>query len=469
MAFKEEEERDLPSFNQRIVMGGSPLMTEHRILARDPSSRDFEKEKGSITGGDEEGDEESTRWGSIHNKITGIIILDLRRNEGIQLRANRQTITKDRQRKTDTERQWRWDTKGWHWQEKCQEEKREKLSEKKERTRHRLYSLFSGERETRMRKTGMKKREARDDGNKKRLRSLQWMQCLWIPSLSCFSSWTTRRKSRRAKEWEEGMSYKIHRHMRLEGKRVRKGRNLLKEDCWKNSMDERRGEHELGNSMQDRTSRRNLNCKQCTRIREKDCYSCVTRKEWTGNSSCWRAMRKDERKRQRRVKKRDEGDKSSLSLSLYKHWCLRDTHLSPLHSRGCRFSCIKMLIFKGDEMTTERQSHGTTDTVCSVNRKSKNIEICMFEKRTWRKEDVVFSFMVGNKHIFILMHTNEMMIWIAKQAHQLYQQRRDMMRRRRYIAGGFTTYNIRRRDTSQETRRREGCVSNNSKDKTMEN
>lgn len=142
MAFKEEEERDLPSFNQRIVMGGSPLMTEHRILARDPSSRNFEKEKGSITGGDEEGDEESTRWGSIHNKITGIIILDLRRNEGIQLRANRQTITKDRQRKTDTERQWRWDTKGWHWQEKCQEEKREKLSEKKERTRHRLYSLF---------------------------------------------------------------------------------------------------------------------------------------------------------------------------------------------------------------------------------------------------------------------------------------------------------------------------------------
>lgn len=41
----------LPSFNQRIVIGGSPLMTEQRILARDPSSRKRGKEKGSITGG----------------------------------------------------------------------------------------------------------------------------------------------------------------------------------------------------------------------------------------------------------------------------------------------------------------------------------------------------------------------------------------------------------------------------------
>lgn len=46
-----EEESGLESFNHRIVIGASPLMTEHRILARDPSSRKRGNEKGSITGG----------------------------------------------------------------------------------------------------------------------------------------------------------------------------------------------------------------------------------------------------------------------------------------------------------------------------------------------------------------------------------------------------------------------------------
>jgi len=53
MPFNAEEESGRSSFSQWIVIGGSPLMTEHRILARDPSSRKRGKGKGSITGGAE--------------------------------------------------------------------------------------------------------------------------------------------------------------------------------------------------------------------------------------------------------------------------------------------------------------------------------------------------------------------------------------------------------------------------------
>lgn len=40
----------LPSFNHRIVIGGSPLITEHKILALDPSSKNLGNENGSING-----------------------------------------------------------------------------------------------------------------------------------------------------------------------------------------------------------------------------------------------------------------------------------------------------------------------------------------------------------------------------------------------------------------------------------
>ena len=38
MAFSADDVSRRESFNQRMVIGGSPLITEHRILARDPSS-----------------------------------------------------------------------------------------------------------------------------------------------------------------------------------------------------------------------------------------------------------------------------------------------------------------------------------------------------------------------------------------------------------------------------------------------
>lgn len=40
----------LPSLSHRIVIGGSPLITEHKIFARDPSSKNLGNENGSITG-----------------------------------------------------------------------------------------------------------------------------------------------------------------------------------------------------------------------------------------------------------------------------------------------------------------------------------------------------------------------------------------------------------------------------------
>ena len=47
---EEDPCKSFPSLSHRIVIGGSPLITEHNIFPLDPSSKNFGKENGSITG-----------------------------------------------------------------------------------------------------------------------------------------------------------------------------------------------------------------------------------------------------------------------------------------------------------------------------------------------------------------------------------------------------------------------------------
>ena len=164
-----------------------------------------------------------------------------------------------------------------------------------------------------------------------------------------------------------------------------------------------------------------------------------------------------------------KGMRETKVSSLYKHWCLRDTHLSPLHSRGCRFSCIKMLIFKGDEMTTERQSHATTDTVCSVNRKSKNRDLHVWEKNM--KEGgcrlLIHGWEQTHFHPDAHKWDDDMNCKTSEQALPTKTRHDETKKNTSQEDSQYTTSGD--ETQVQETRRREGCVSNNSKDKTMEN